>query len=307
MTSSTAQQEFERLSDEIYRLQSDLMRTTAALDKVLGFYQRTVLPARQSVSRNLSDCSKLMYEHYKHPTILSEKEIEDLKLLIAHLINRVLAENPDEELIEIIEELKMEKEPAEPKEVAKRENSTAAHREIPRQESGFYEELKKTKRKEELDPRQKKELVSLYRQLVKVLHPDLEQDLGKKLEKEELMKFLINAYENNDLHTLLELEKEWIGGPKKEEEIEQLDIYNSVLREQVEKLQKSVDFAYLNPKYGPLHAYETNDYETLMAVMQEALRMAQTDADNCQSIAKSLRTEQAEEILRNIIAKAMGR
>lgn len=46
---------------------------------------------------------------------------------------------------------------------------------------------------------------SLYRELVKKIHPDLEQDEQIRNEKEQLMKQVIDAKEKNDLHAMLVL------------------------------------------------------------------------------------------------------
>jgi len=46
---------------------------------------------------------------------------------------------------------------------------------------------------------------SLYRELVKKIHPDLEQDEQIRHEKEQLMKQVVDAKEKNDLHAMLVL------------------------------------------------------------------------------------------------------
>jgi hypothetical protein len=56
----------------------------------------------------------------------------------------------------------------------------------------------------------KRSIAKLYKQLARVLHPDLEQDRGLQSEKVQLMQELTEAYRQNDLHTLLRLELQWI-------------------------------------------------------------------------------------------------
>ena len=56
----------------------------------------------------------------------------------------------------------------------------------------------------------KKSIASIYKQLARVLHPDLEPDPALRRHKETVMQQLTVAYHNHDLHTLLRLELEWI-------------------------------------------------------------------------------------------------
>ncbi len=57
------------------------------------------------------------------------------------------------------------------------------------------------------------EIKALYRELVKAFHPDKELDESRKEEKNILMKRITEAYEKNDLFTLLKLEAEHLGLP----------------------------------------------------------------------------------------------
>jgi len=118
-------------------------------------------------------------------------------------------------------------------------------------------QLEAEEREKQLEEARSKNISKIYKQLAKVFHPDLEQDSGLKLQKEELMKQLTNAYENNDLHTLLKLELSWI--QKEENDLqklsdEKLSIYNQVLKEQVAELETEVELLSGHPRYQPLHA-----------------------------------------------------
>jgi len=82
-------------------------------------------------------------------------------------------------------------------------------------ENGSSRETLKTKKDQQKKSKQdafvelqKKSLNSIYKQLVKAFHPDLEQDAEQKNRKEELMKRVTCAYEKDDLHTLLAIENE---------------------------------------------------------------------------------------------------
>ena len=94
--------------------------------------------------------------------------------------------------------------------------------------------------KEEL---KNKSIKSIYINLAKLLHPDLEVDEEKKLEKQELMKKVTIAYNNNDIFTLLKLEIEWI---KKEEKVLSnvpnniIKLYNEILKEQINDIDSNI-------------------------------------------------------------------
>ena len=59
-------------------------------------------------------------------------------------------------------------------------------------------------------PREKKPMSirELYRKLASVLHPDKEHDAEVRAEKTELMKKLNNAYRDNDIETLMNMQME---------------------------------------------------------------------------------------------------
>ncbi len=121
---------------------------------------------------------------------------------------------------------------------------------------------KKTKKQQEKEDRakqveeaRKKNIGSIFKQLAKVFHPDLEKDETQKVLKEDLMKQLTVAYEKNDLHALLKLEIEWI--QKEENDItkltdDKLGIYNEVLKQQVEEMLENIDMLEDHPRYMPL-------------------------------------------------------
>ena len=119
-------------------------------------------------------------------------------------------------------------------------------------------QLQKEKREAEMEEARNKNIGSIYKQLAKALHPDLEQDETAKLEKEALMKRLTIAYNSGDLHSILSLELEWIH--KEEESVskiskEKLAIYNQVLREQVRDLEQQKFALVQHPRYNPLRHY----------------------------------------------------
>jgi hypothetical protein len=127
-------------------------------------------------------------------------------------------------------------------------------------------ERPKTKRQLEREARDRaaeelrtRDLGRLYKQLAKLLHPDLEPDASRRQEKEAAMKQLTTAYKDGDLHTMLRLEVEWILREQADAARltdEKLAIYNDVLREQVAELEEELRSLGSHPRYHPLHNFK---------------------------------------------------
>ncbi|TCN64487.1 regulator of G-protein signaling domain-containing protein [Acetobacteroides hydrogenigenes] len=101
---------------------------------------------------------------------------------------------------------------------------------------------------------------TIYISLAKVVHPDGEMDDVARIEKEEVMKRVIAAYEQQDLQTLLALEIEWIY--KTTENLQQftdekLQVYLDVLKQQAEDLEKEKVELLHSPKYGAVAVYSS--------------------------------------------------
>jgi len=110
----------------------------------------------------------------------------------------------------------------------------------------------------EIKEASKRNLNSIYRQLAKVLHPDLEQDPTIREEKETLMRHLTSAYAANDLHTLLRLEMQWINKENTHLETlseETLGIYNRLLKQQAQEMEEEHSRVINHPKYLPLENF----------------------------------------------------
>ena len=135
-------------------------------------------------------------------------------------------------------------------------------REVEEKQQSSSPPRRKTQRQMEKEDRQrlaaelrKKTVATLYKQLARVLHPDLELDAARRNQKEVLMQELTVAYRNNDMHTLLRLEMEWI--QREEGNIEHLTneklaIYNQTLKEQVADLQRELYELPCHPRYQPI-------------------------------------------------------
>jgi uncharacterized protein (UPF0335 family) len=117
-------------------------------------------------------------------------------------------------------------------------------------EHGHHEiEDERLRAEEEL---RKRSIATIYKQLARVLHPDFERDGERRKFKVELMQELTVAYRQNDLHTLLRLEMQWIeneGGDIERLTEEKLGVYNEVLSGQVEALQQRLLGLMFHPRY----------------------------------------------------------
>jgi hypothetical protein len=116
-------------------------------------------------------------------------------------------------------------------------------------------QLEKEQRMRQEEEIRQKSITTIYRELAKILHPDLEQDPACRERKVVLMQELTVAYRNNDLHTLLRLELEWI--QREEGNLERLTenklaVYNQVLRAQVKDLEQELHLLPEAPRYRVL-------------------------------------------------------
>jgi len=124
---------------------------------------------------------------------------------------------------------------------------------------------KKTKKQLEKEANEKKQeeeraksINSIYKQLVKIFHPDLELNPDLKLQKEELMKKLTTSYKSGDLHTLLKLELQWIqkeGTNVDKLSDDKLALYNESLKEQANDLEGEINQLLHHPRYQPLYQF----------------------------------------------------
>jgi hypothetical protein len=100
-----------------------------------------------------------------------------------------------------------------------------------------------------------KNISTIYKQLAKLFHPDLEQDEQRKAEKSLLMQDLTLAYEAKNLHALLRLELKWIHKENDHLESltdEKLSVYAEILKEQIQELQNQKEGILFQPQYAVL-------------------------------------------------------
>jgi hypothetical protein len=119
---------------------------------------------------------------------------------------------------------------------------------------------------------QQKGLAEIYKRLVKLIHPDTEQDETRKKEKEEWMKQLTVAYENKDLSTLLMIESKWIvQAVESHQEFsdEKLRGFIGLLKEQLKSQEQSVLDLMRDVRYRPLVFFSGSLQAMLQMTAQE--------------------------------------
>ncbi|HWK07065.1 MAG TPA: hypothetical protein VNS58_25705 [Puia sp.] len=136
-------------------------------------------------------------------------------------------------------------------------------------------QLEKEANEKKLEEARAKSINSIYKQLVKIFHPDLEQDPDIRLEKEELMKKLTTSYKSGDLHTLLKLELQWI----QQEGInvdkltdDKLALYNESLKQQANDLEGEINQLLHHPRYQPLYQFAASPNQLLYISVNDIKR-----------------------------------
>ncbi len=119
-------------------------------------------------------------------------------------------------------------------------------------------QLEKARKIADQEEAKKRDIKSLYKQLAKALHPDLETDVALKQHKEIWMKRLTSAYADGNLRELLQIEMEWLGeeaGNLSNAGDEKLKIYCAVLKEQITDLRNQTNGMTGQPQYSPIHRF----------------------------------------------------
>lgn len=230
------------------------------------------------------------------PVGLSEKEIEELEAVIEELgpseMDQLMKQDDDEEFdflrtmleraardagVELdLSDLDPNGDPAEFERVLRERLGTAAEilegkadpsspaAKRPRKPTKAQAE--KERKRQELEDAKNRDLKSLFKQLAKAFHPDLEPDPLLKEHKKVWMQRLNTAYAANDLREMLQLEMEWLGEEATNLTTagdEKLKVYCMVLKEQIADLKRQTHDLLNEPQYGPLQRFRDPFYSTL--------------------------------------------
>ena len=176
-----------------------------------------------------------------------------------------------------------------------------------RQQKKSARQINYEKKQQEIEDLKKKNIGTIYKQLAKLFHPDLEQDALKKAEKEALMKTLTAAYEAKDLHTLLMLELKWIHQQQNQlADIadDKMSIYLAILNEQKDDLINEKNQLILHPQYSVLadeFGYHFQKYP--LQIIQKETHDKQQDIQAIEQTLQQLNTENALKEVKSIIKK----
>ena len=116
-------------------------------------------------------------------------------------------------------------------------------------------QIERERKQRAVEEAKQRDLKTIYKQLAKVLHPDLETNPDLRANKEEWMKRLTSAHAAGDLRELLRIEMEWLGEEASNLAAagdEKLKVYSLNLKEQIDDV-KSRTFTLIDePQYSSL-------------------------------------------------------
>ena len=288
---SKAQRDFQRLSQKIEKLRTKLERKTEEFREALRFLGSELHPLDLQVADRTKQTIRLVFPHLSGPRHGKNwerrlKQCLQIQLLTVVRLEGDLVDDDLKEIFEFVEgktveqskqdeldatQAAMEQElkdvgldpgilksdaPLTPEQIQEMLDQVEQRfgEGAPPEPPKSARQLAREKARAEL---RSKDLGSLFKQLAKLLHPDLEQDPVLRLQKEADMKELNQAYENENLHLMLQLEAKWIVREQGNLHLSgtKLTIYNEVLREQVEELEMDLEDLPFDPRFATLRPY----------------------------------------------------
>lgn len=166
-------------------------------------------------------------------------------------------------------------------------------------------QIEKEKRLEEREKKKEMSMGLLYKSLVHILHPDIEQDPAKKLVKSEIMKRLTRAWKERNLYELLNIEGE-VSTEEADARIADLpddiiDIYCDGLKDTLQQLKVKKHEIIRQPKYfhllwvfgdpytaqnAPVKTVE-REYRDMLDQIQEELHILQLKNKSTEQLIKA--------------------
>jgi hypothetical protein len=303
---SKNQQSFNRLTARITNLRSEIEFTSARLVQLRGFYTSEINPLVEEFAKTKISLAKTLAEKCKIIKLTEKKQEEAAYVILDLLDEAFLVVAPDaeaEKLYNDISEISYQDAIREEQEELKEDlqdqlydmfgididmsdfdespEGYAKFQDKIREKIGYQDKSKKkTKKQLEKEARllqdeevKKRSIRSIYMSLAKLLHPDTEMDETLKKEKEEVMKEITKAYNENDLSSLLKLELQWVA--KETDHLEKLtdeklQIYISVLKEQVKELEMEKAMQLNNPSFQPILRFLAMPENTALAHIRSA-------------------------------------
>lgn len=153
-------------------------------------------------------------------------------------------------------------------------------------------QLKKEEQKKEFDEMKDKNFAVMYKNLVKLIHPDSEQDEIQKARKTEWMQRLTVAYKSKDVKTLLLIELEWLNTAQDELQRisdEKADYFNAMLKEQITAKEKELSELYFHPRYNVLDFFTQSRFSMTNFNIKRAVKHLQSSMELETSITAEMR------------------
>lgn len=125
-----------------------------------------------------------------------------------------------------------------------------------------------------------KSFTAIYKSLVKLLHPDSEQDERLREQKTDWMKRLTVAFKNKDLKSMLLIELEWMKKSGVEAEKwseEKLSHFNEMLNEQIQKVQIEEAQLYQHERYSRLSFFANGPFQMTLFKSKPCLAKMKTE------------------------------
>lgn len=216
---STAEQQLIDVKiNEVKKLQEELKYLQTAIPEAVSAYQKAVSPISEKIK--LLQKEKLVsLDIYIHEIKFSKRELEVIDTYMSAEIAQWIYENGnDVELEELFityahmpfeEHVKKVNTPFSDFFSDESNFDNTDHAETDHKKKSAAER-KADKEKVLQQEHRKKSIRAIYIDLIKAFHPDTEQDVDKKLEKEEISKKITEAYGKNDLFTLINLETQFL-------------------------------------------------------------------------------------------------
>jgi hypothetical protein len=140
---------------------------------------------------------------------------------------------------------------------------------------------------------------TIYRQLARVHHPDLERDPTKQADKTAQMQRITEAYEADDLYTLLQLLAE--SGPADAESDDVLARYTRALLQQQITLKQAMN----EVKYGP-SGFQGTSAKKQEAELRQLKRELRAEAEYVEQVGRLLQTpEGLRDVLRQLATEGL--
>lgn len=168
--------------------------------------------------------------------------------------------------------------------------ATAAAAARPRSRKPTKSQLERERKQRAVEEAKQRDLKTLYKQLAKVLHPDLETNPDLRANKEEWMKRLTSAHAAGDLRELLRIEMEWLGEESSnlaEAGDEKLRVYSLILKEQIEEVKLRTTMLMDEPQYFALRRI-TDGFSGYIYPTRQIKNQLVAEVSENQAVLKSL-------------------